>query len=136
MNSNVNLESFVGALGLSGLGFVLLVQGLVFLHALWRKKSRRAKGVPLAVVALYSGLVPASSLASAEKVLARGEEKYFCEPDRHLAYSALGVRRAKTLGGATAAGEFYVVTLRTRFDAQTVAPRRDDRTLRPNPRAR
>jgi hypothetical protein len=44
------------------------------------------------------------------------------------------VRRAKTLGGATAAGEFYVVTLRTRFDEETVAPTRGDAPLTPNPR--
>lgn len=35
---------------------------------------------------------------------ARGGEKYFCEKDCHLAYSVVGVRGAKSLGGATAGG--------------------------------
>lgn len=74
MNSNVNLESAVGASGLLGAGFVLLSAG------------------------------PAFSLSGAEKVLARGEEKYFREPDCHLAYSVVGVRRSKTPGGAAGAG--------------------------------
>ena len=48
------------------------------------------------------------------------------------------MRKAKTLGGAgsqaTAAGEFYVVTVRTRFDENTISPRRGDAPLTPNPR--
>ncbi|MBA3240726.1 MAG: hypothetical protein H0T60_05815 [Acidobacteria bacterium] len=138
MNSNVNLESAVGVLSFLGTGFVLLVLGLILAHALWAKKFRRAKGLVLAglgVLGLYLGLMLAFSLASGEKVLARGEEKYFCELDCHLAYSVVSVRKAKTLGGATAGGEFYVVTLRTRFDEQTISPRRGDATLTPNPRA-
>ncbi|MCA1635522.1 MAG: DUF4352 domain-containing protein [Acidobacteria bacterium] len=138
MNSNVNLESAVGVLSFLGSGFVLLVLALILVHALWAKKFRRAKGLVLAgfgVAGLYFGLMLAFSLASGEKVLARGEEKYFCEIDCHLAYSVIGVRKAKTLGGATAGGEFYVVTLRTRFDEQTISPRRGNATLTPNPRA-
>ena len=39
MNSNVNLESAVGVLGLMGTGFVLLLPGLFFAHALWADVS-------------------------------------------------------------------------------------------------
>lgn len=138
MNSNVNLEAAIGVLGFLGMGFVLLALGLILIHALWAKKFRRARGVAragLGVLGLYCGLLLAFSLSSGEKVLARGEEKYFCELDCHLAYSVVGVRKAKTLGGATAGGEFYVVTLRTRFDERTISSRRGDATLTPNPRS-
>ena len=70
---------------------------------------------------------------SHERVLAMGEEKYFCELDCHIAYSVQNVQRAKSIGSATAAGEFYVVTVRARFDPTTIAPWRGDAPLSPNP---
>lgn len=141
MNTNVNLSAAVGALGLLGECFVLVVLALLALHALAVRRYGRAKlslaGMALAASA-YAGLLLAFSLASGERVLARGEEKYFCEIDCHLAYSVVGVRRAKRLGagaaGVAARGEFLVVTLRTRFDATTVGPQRGDGLLTPNPR--
>ena len=39
-----------------------------------------------------------------------GQEKYFCELDCHIAYSVQNVQRMKSIGNATADGEFYVVT--------------------------
>lgn len=142
MNTNVNLEAALGVLSLVGFCFVLLLTGLVFVHALARRKKARAVralAAALALCVLYAGGTVAFSLASSERVLARGEEKYFCEIDCHLAYSVVGVRKAKTLGGPpqrlTAGGEFYVVTVRTRFDENTVSPRRGDAPLTPNPRA-
>lgn len=141
MNTNVNLSAALGALGLLGAASVLCVLGLVALHGLVVRRYGRVK-VSLAGMALVGGaylcLLLGFSLASGGRVLARGEEKYFCEIDCHLAYSVAGVRRAKTLGAggdrATARGEFHVVTLRTRFDETTISPVRDDRPLRPNPR--
>jgi hypothetical protein len=92
----------------------------------------------LAGFAIYAGALTAFSLSSRERVLARGEEKHFCELDCHLAYSVLNVRKAKTLGvapeQATAGGIFYVVTVKTRFDEKTVSPRRGDAPLTPNSR--
>jgi hypothetical protein len=137
MYTNVNLESVVGALGLLGASFLLAVLGLVFVHALLVRRHARARAAFAAgvlIAGLYAALTLGFSLASSEKVLAAGTEKYFCELDCHLAYSVVGVRRAKTLGGATPAGAFYVVTLRTRFDAETTSLTRDDRPLTPNPR--
>lgn len=142
MNKNVNLEAALGAMGFLGFCFVLALLGLVVAHALYVRKYGRARtGLSALVVwaGLYLCATLAFSLASREKVLARGEEKYFCEIDCHLAYSVADVRKAKTIGDppdrATAEGEFYVVTVRTRFDEQTTAPWRDDRTLTPNSRA-
>ena len=141
MNTNVNLSAPVGVLGFLGACFVLLVLGLVALHALIVRRFGRAR-VTLAllacVVVVYFGLVLVFSMASGERILARGEEKYFCELDCHLAYSVADVRRAKTVGegphAATARGEFYVVTLKTRFDETTISARRGNGQLYPNPR--
>lgn len=142
MNTNVNLPAALGVLGFMGASLVLFLLGLVALHALVVRRYGRLK-VSLAVIGLvsaaYAVLIVAFSLASGERVLARGEEKHFCEIDCHLAYSVEGVRRAKTLGAGserlTARGEFYVVTLKTRFDETTISPRRGDAPLRPNPRS-
>lgn len=83
----------------------------------------------------YAALLLGASLFSKEYVLAAGVEKYFCEIDCHLAYSVQDVQQAKTYAGQAARGNFYVVTLRTRFDEKTISPRRPkDAPLRPNPR--
>lgn len=141
MNSNVNLEAAVGVLGFLGTGFCLFVASLLAVYSFARGKRERAANVLLASfggVALYLVLLLAFSLASREKQLARGEEKYFCEIDCHLAYSVLNVRRTKTLGLApdaiSAEGIFYVVTVRTRFDETTITPRRGNFPLTPNSR--
>jgi hypothetical protein len=141
VNTNVNLSAALGMLGFLGVSFVFTVLGLLALHALVVRRYGRATvsvlGLAL-VAAVYGGLVLAFSLASEGRVLARGEEKYFCEIDCHLAYSVAGVRRAKELGveaaRATARGEFLIVTLKTRFDEDTISPRRGDAPLHPNPR--
>jgi hypothetical protein len=80
----------------------------------------------------------AFSFASSEKVLARGEEKHFCEIDCHLAYSVTNVQAMKALGDPpnqlTAAGTFRVVTIKTRFDQTTISRTRGDALLYPNSR--
>ena len=68
-----------------------------------------------------------------------GQYKYFCEVDCHAAYTVTDVQTAKTLGEggsrATASGIFYVVTLRTWFDEDTISSRRPpDLALWPNAR--
>lgn len=141
MNTNVNLSAALGVMGLLGACLVLVVLGLVALHALVVRRYGRVKvslaGLAL-VSAVYVGLLLAFSLPSGGRVLARGEEKYFCEIDCHLAYSVVGVRRAKTLGAGTsraaARGDFLVVSLKTRFDETTTSSRRGDAPLHPNPR--
>lgn len=138
MNTNVNFSAPLGVLGFLSACAVLVALGLVALHALVVRRFGRARVTLVmlgAVVAAYFGLVLVFSLVSGEKVLARGEEKHFCEIDCHLAYSVVGVRREKSLGDATAKGEFLVATVRTRFDETTTGANRGNDLLYPNPRS-
>ena len=115
--------------------------GLVALGALAFGKRRLALGLSAAALAICAGhaaLLLAFSLASRERVLQPGDRKYFCEIDCHLAYSVDGISTAKTLGRpprtATAGGTFYVVTVKTWFDPNTIASFRGNAPLTPNPR--
>lgn len=86
----------------------------------------------------YGATLVGASTVSHRWELALGQEKYFCEIDCHLAYSIVGVEKAKTVGtGASqkiAAGMFYIVNVRTRFDEKTISPNRGDSPLTPSPR--
>jgi hypothetical protein len=141
MNTNVNLAAPFGALALLGTGFVLFVAVIFLVQSLIVKKRRRAKIVLVAMVAvcgLYLAAILIFSIGSHEKLLARGEEKHFCELDCHLACSIVGARQTKTVGDsakqAFAQGNFTVVTLQTRFDETTIAPWRGNGLLYPNSR--
>src|SRR5260370_1209259 len=142
MNTNVNLAAPIGALAFLGTGFVLFVAAIFLIQSLIVRKPRRAKMVflvMLVVCGFYLAAILIFSLSSHEKVLARGEEKHFCEIDCHLAYSIANVRQAKTLGDApnksSARGVYTVVTIKTRFDETTIAPWRGNALLYPNSRA-
>lgn len=141
MYTNVNLAAPVGALAFLGTGFLLFVVGLALIYSATRKKFWLTKFaiMTIALVAgLYLVILLIFSFASSEKVLARGEEKHFCEIDCHLAYSVSDVRETKTLGDApnqmTAAGMFRVVTIKTRFDENTISAHRGNGLLYPNSR--
>ena len=141
MNTNVNFAAPLGVLAFLGTGLVLLVAGLFLIYSLVVQKFGRAKIVIAAmavVVGLYLGLILIFSLASSEKVLARGLEKHFCEIDCHLAYSTTDSKRTKTIGNAPnqaqANGLFTVVTIKTRFDETTISSTRGDGQLYPNNR--
>ena len=136
MYRNVNLDAHLSALlflGSAALLIVLLIS--IVAIAVWRRQWLRYSVTALAVlVAGYGVLLLVFSLFSRERILARGEEKYFCELDCHLAYSVQKVERIKQIGDAIANGEFYIVTLRARFDETTTAPWRPrDATLTPDP---
>jgi hypothetical protein len=93
-----------------------------------------------ALPATYAGLLLAASAVSRTTVLAPGSEKYFCEIDCHLAYAVTAAIREPVIstpeGRVTAQGVYYLVTVRTRFDASTISPGRPrDAALTPNPRA-
>jgi len=140
--TNVNLAAPIGALALLGTGFILLVGAILLVQALMVRKSGRAK-LLLALMLMfgfaYFGIMLIFSFASHDKLLARGEEKHFCELDCHLAYSIINMAQAKTIGDngkpAIAQGQFTIVTIQTRFDEATIGPRRGDGLLYPNGRA-
>jgi hypothetical protein len=141
MYTNVNLGAHLGALAFLGTGGLFLVAGVILLYTVIKGELAGAKVVMSAIgimAAAYLGTLMFFSFTSGETVLTRGQEKHFCELDCHLAYSVLDVRQAKTIGSgnnqATAAGLYYVVTIRTRFDGETTSPNRGDRALTPNGR--
>jgi hypothetical protein len=141
MNTNVNLWAPVGVLALLGTGFLLLVAALVLIQSLVVRRTGRAKIVLLGMVivaGVYLAAILIFSLTSQETVLARGEEKHFCEIDCHLAYSVVNTRQTKTLGDPpnqeTAQGVFTIITIRTRFDETTISPQRGAGLLHPNSR--
>ena len=141
MNTNVNLLAPIGVMALLGTGFLFFVAALVLIQSLIVRKRRRAKFVLMAMLLIAGAYLAATlifSLVSHEKVLARGEEKHFCEIDCHLAYSVANTSQAKTLGNppnqATAQGTYTVVTIKTRFDETTIAPWRGNGLLYPNSR--
>ena len=142
MYTNVNLSAPIGALLFLGTAFLILCSVLLLVFSLIKKKSSLTKFSALAIAliaALYLSLLLLFSWTSTEKVLARGQEKHFCEIDCHLAYSILDSQTSKTLGTApnqlTATGLFRVITIRTRFDEKTIGPNRGDGLLYPNSRA-
>jgi hypothetical protein len=141
MYTNVNLAAPIGALAFLGTAFVVLVVCLTLIYSMVKRKVRLTKFALAAtalIVGIYLVLLMTFSWASSEKVLARGEEKHFCEIDCHLAYSVTDVRETKTLGDApdqvTAAGMFRVVTIKTRFDENTIGRNRGNSLLYPNSR--
>ncbi|MEP6708314.1 MAG: hypothetical protein ABJC05_12385 [Pyrinomonadaceae bacterium] len=141
MYTNVNFSAPLGVLTFLGTGFVMFLAGVFLIYSLIVRKYGRARlavFAAVAVAAVYLAIVLVFSVSSSEKVLARGEEKHFCEIDCHLAYSIADVRQTKTIGSApnqaTAAGLFTIVTLKTRFDETTISSRRGDAWLTPNSR--
>ena len=139
MNTNVNLLAPIGVMAFLGTGFLLFVAALVVIQSLVVRRRGRAKFMLLAMLVIagaYLAAILIFSLASHEKILARGEEKHFCEIDCHLAYSVINTRQSKTLGNppTTAQGTYTVVTIKTRFDETTISARRGDGLLYPNSR--
>ena len=142
MNTNVNLAAPIGALIFLGTTFALFVSAVVLLQSLITRKFGRARvvlAVMVAVIAAYLGAMLIFSVRGRDQLLARGEEKHFCELDCHLAYSIVNATRQKTIGeGAKqiqARGEFAVLTVKTRFDETTIGPLRGNGMLYPNGRA-
>ena len=137
MNTNVNFEAPVAALTLLGSGFLILVTAIVLLQSLIVRKTWRAKIILLAmvvIIALYGSALLGFSLASHYKLLARGEEKHFCELDCHLAYSVVTVSQSAAPANAFPQLNPTVVTIKTRFDETTIAPWRGNGLLYPNSR--
>ncbi len=139
MYTNVNLVAPIGALLFLGTAFLIACLLLLLIFCVITKRFSLTKFSALAIVvvaALYLSLLMLFSWTSVENVLARGEEKHFCEIDCHLAYSVLDSQPTKTLGTApnqlTAAGLFRVITIKTRFDEKTISSTRGNALLYPN----
>ena len=133
-----SMPAFLAFLGTLG---AVTVAGVATVFLLLTRNYDRARQIVLGTMAglgLYGALLLTFSLVSREKVLARGEQKYFCELDCHLAYSVVEVTTSRTFGKEphqrTAEGIFYVVTLKMSFDEETISPTRGWGRLRPNDR--
>ena len=129
MQNNLQAMTLFSVLAFLGTGFLLGVLGLAAV-GLWLTRRRPwalgAGAAMLGLAGLYAFALLGFSWVSREQVLARGQEKYFCEIDCHLAYAILDVQ--KTPPGR------YVVKLRTRFDETTISSHRGNGPLTPNPR--
>src|SRR5580765_4669423 len=141
MYTNVNLAPTIAVMAFLGTGLVLLVVTIVLAQSLIVRKKGRAKVllvVMLDVGLAYFAAMIMFSVLSRDQLLARGQEKHFCELDCHLAYSIANVAQLKVLGEgdsqAQAQGEFTVITIITRFDETTIGPRRGNGLLFPNGR--
>jgi len=141
MFTNTNLAAPIGALALLGTGFLLLMLALAFVYTL-AKRHFRANKLVLAgaavIVSLYLAVLLLFSFTSSEQALSRGQEKHFCELDCHLAYSIVAVTDSKSLSSptaqTTASGTFRTITIKTRFDEETISPHRGNSLLYPNKR--
>lgn len=131
--SNMNFPAplaVIGFLAACGGVFVAIAAALIFWFAR-KPKFARTAGISLGLGGvLYFGLLLGFSEASHDTALALGHEKYFCEIDCHLAYAVVEVKR-----NAHGDAQDYLVTLRTRFDANTISPQRPkDAPLTPSAR--
>jgi len=119
--------SFLGA----SIGLFLAVAAILIFWFARKPKFARTAAYSIAVgAACYAALLLGLSAASRPTTLTRGQEKYFCEIDCHLAYSIVDVNTHPD-GSSTR----YLITLRTRFDESTTSPSRPkDAPLTPSPR--
>jgi hypothetical protein len=141
MYTNVNLSAPIGALAFLATGFLFFVAGVALVYSVVKRKFglTRASVVAMAAIGvMYLSVLLVFSFSSSDQLLARGEEKHFCEIDCHLAYSIADVRETKTLGegsnAVNAGGVFRVITIKTRFDENTITPTRGNSPLYPNSR--
>jgi hypothetical protein len=135
MYSNGNFEAHMAAmcfLGTLGLSVVLAIATIVLFLA--RRNYARYTLLALAVLlGGYAVVLAFFSYASYDRTAKRGDEKFFCAMDCHIAYSVQKVERMKSIGSVEAQGEYVVVTVRSHFDERTIAPWRGNGALRPDP---
>jgi hypothetical protein len=131
--SNMNFPAPLAVMGFlaASLGLFVAIAAVVIFWFARKPRFARIAGMAIGTVAIiYFGLLLGFSAGSHETLLSRGQEKYFCEIDCHLAYSVVDVK-TQDLG----ASNDYIVTLRTRFDETTTSPNRPkDAPLTPSPR--
>jgi len=127
-------------LGAAGLTILLAGVALGALVMGRRRVAASSLAAAASVPVVYATLLLFASAVSRTDTLAPGSEKYFCEIDCHLAYAVTSSSREAAIatpqGAVAAQGIFYLVTVRTRFDSNTIGPHRPrDAPLSPNPRA-
>ncbi len=110
----------VGASALAAIGFAMIGR---------RRSATLSAAAGGALAAGYAAALLVVGAGSEEEVLPVGRAKVFCEIDCHLAYTVRPAR-AEPLADGTR----YTIVVRTLFDVETIAARRDDRALFPNPR--
>jgi hypothetical protein len=128
MNTNMSIPApgaVLGFLAVFGGMILALLLAAVAMFSGKKKFAGTVAKVALAGEAIYLAVLLGFSFASQEKTLQKGEEKYFCEIDCHLAYS---VQWAGYNGSA------LTVAVRTRFDERTISQQRGNGALTPNPR--
>ena len=133
IQSNMNFPAPLAIAGFLATVVGALLLACATLVSLLLRKTRVARWTSIVLgsgALLYFMVLLVLSLVSRNTVLARGQEKYFCEVDCHLAYAVVGVQ-SQPSPSAT----HYLVTLRTRFDETTISARRPrDLPLAPSPR--
>ena len=131
--SNINLPAPLAIIGFLAACIGLFAAVAAILIFWFARKPRLARFAAFTIgvgTFFYFGLLLGFSASSQDTVLSRGQEKYFCEIDCHLAYSVVDVKREE-VGPAVN----YVITLRTRFDEKTTSPNRPKGApLTPSPR--
>ena len=131
--SNMNFPAPLAVMGFlaASLGLFVAIAAVVIFWFARKPRFARIAGMTTGTVAIiYFGLLLGFSAGSHETLLSRGQEKYFCEIDCHLAYSVVDVKTQD--GGGS---NDYIITLRTRFDETTTSPNRPkDAPLTPSPR--
>src|SRR5512146_2097379 len=132
MHVDGNFPAALQVLAFLGWGTLAGVLVLVSLYGFTRKKpwTKKTFGVLVGGAGLYFLLLAGFSVFSHEQTLPRGQEKYFCEIDCHLAYSIANVQWV----GEDSTRKI-AVTVRTRFDENTISVHRPKNApLTPNPR--
>ncbi|HET6176432.1 MAG TPA: hypothetical protein VFE61_05835 [Candidatus Sulfotelmatobacter sp.] len=128
--SNMNFPAPLAVVGfLAAIGCLFLAAAAVLIFWFARKpKFARIAAIAIGTgAAVYFALLFGFSASSRATTLARGQEKYFCEIDCHLAYSVLDAKPQSD--------GHYLILLRTRFDETTTSPARPkDAPLTPSPR--
>ena len=104
----------------------LIVAAILFLIALYTGEAWLAKFVCGGVVVwfvFYFTMLIGVSLFSSEKTIELNEPKAFCGFyfDCHMHAAVKSVRTAKSIGGKTANGKFYIVTVKVFSDAVKAA---------------
>lgn len=131
--SNMNFPAPLAVLGFLGacIGLFLAIAAVLIFWLARKPRFARYAAVTIGAGAvIYFGLLLGFSAGSHDNMLVRGQEKYFCEIDCHLAYSVIDLKTLTESGSNN-----YVVTLRTRFDETSTSPNRPkDAPLMPSPR--